>query len=117
MSQNRNDVERVERLAREVMGWTEAEWDSDQDRESAYLRAGMRLIWFRTGREWDPFSDANADVQVLERVRGTWQEFSRDETRMRRWYAFKALFTSAVGYEVGDYARAALAVLDATKEG
>jgi hypothetical protein len=125
----------VERLARELMGWEILEAGT----------AGISLRGYRPGlrtfpgfivdrgrvfivpakgdvrQPWNPFTDANADVQVLERVRETWKSMDTPE-RFACWSAFTNALCDTDGewllaweYTPGTFARAALAALDATR--
>lgn len=125
--------EDVERLASEVMGWTEV--DPSRPGGPWKMPAGggaWRPTWLP--RDWNPFNDANADYEVLKKVRERWTAAYADEDGWQRQARFlscvwkpwrerdRAEFAAGrlspyiasaeqMRYEVGDYARAALAVL------
>jgi hypothetical protein len=119
------DTAAVERLAREVMGW-ELSPPPPRSTLRGFKGDPDSLRWWKADGApvanlagWDPFADANADLQVLERVRETWgpgrQKELGDQLRlawMARW-GYQADTPEHLRYQAGDYARAALAVLDA----
>ena len=93
------------RLA-EAMGWEQTD------------AAGVGSVWRSPDNEVmplpDPFTDANDDYAVLE-----WMRRRRDRCRAvagdpdwEAWLYFSAIISNGVNYKVGDYARAALKVLD-----
>jgi hypothetical protein len=118
---NDADRELVERVA-SGMGWDKRRFASS-------------WAWYATaqgdyacGADWNPLTDANADLQVLEHVRGLGVG-SQEAVRMRYHFGASLLMTwerrsAATGrssahltvawYERGDYARAFDAVLTST---
>jgi len=93
------------------------------DDTSAYLYRGIG--W---PERWNPFSDANADVQVLARAREVWTTGIRTKREAYpRWVAltcrlhdqwatrnlYEGWDAQPLLYQTGDYARAVLKVLDA----
>jgi len=109
------DQDRI-RLA-EARGWTRYPDESDHnfdkwmppdfgdhyDERDAVLIGGLP----------DPFTDANDDYQVLVWVRETWQPNSIYNSRAKR---FVHLLAEPGGYQIGDYARAALSVIQRPEE-
>jgi hypothetical protein len=101
----------VERLARDFMG------DTDSLGWGWVTPSGLSIEWtvdiagrsFRIG--WNPFTDAAADYDVLQRARNTWAKEYRGNTA-EPWSVFSEAVGRGCRYEVGDYARAVLAVLD-----
>ena len=108
-------AEDVERLAAGLMGWR-PDFGVWRDSEG-------RVMADTAGREeWNPFLCAADDLTVLERVREVWNGTGArsDPVRMT---AYHAALTQLVGasvdlgwalifrYSVGDWSRAALAVL------
>ena len=102
-----NDDERL--LLAELMG----RWDFDWNRSRApkdWTDDEVRKLC-----SFDPFTDANDDYAVLEWVRNNWQgqdgyyghwnQFARSI-----WWSWDE-YDVTIPYQVGDYARAALAVL------
>ena len=76
---------------------------------------------------FDPFTDANDDYAVLEWMRETWKPLqngwpsANDTDDQLRWFWFKSVLCGLDGeskyngmtdYQIGDYARAALKVLE-----
>lgn len=105
-------AEDVERLARDLMGWKRGPWWKTQ--------GGA----FAASSSWDPFESADADVQVLERVREVWLAPGAILGSPQLWPLTRfhgALMSELdshghggprfLSYHTGDYARAALAVL------
>lgn len=113
----------VERLAREVMGRERMEMRKVTIADLRSRGPAARLFWLYAGTVWcwdgdtedefpfEPFDDPKADFQVLERVRETWPADDSPD----RFSTFVMQLGHASDYHVGDYARAALAVLDAEK--
>ncbi len=62
----------------------------------------------RTRHEFNPFTDANDDYAVLEWMRGKWLVDGADD----KWEWFCEELFGGADYTIGDYARAALKVLD-----
>jgi len=59
----------------------------------------------------DPFTDANADYAVLEWMRKRKEDLSIQQWGFQ-WTKFARLLPDASWYRIGDYARAALKVID-----
>ena len=120
-------------VAVQVMGWPEWEFGNASPPSRPYFRRWMlrrgkvpQLVVCRedgSTNPWEPLLDANADFEVLQRVRESWdttQQEQFDEAvvtiRERRaeerrenpdwWYAYEGLLA-----EPGDYTRAAAAVM------
>lgn len=135
---NRDSVEQweaVERLARELMGWTLDDGTvGEHEICPAYWRTpdGEVAGWVRNDpadaiEAWNPFADANADVQVLERAREVWTydrllDLGRrlaavwmggDEVERRTRGLAHPRQLGPLRYRVGDYARIVLRALDA----
>lgn len=125
--------EQVERLARDFMGWKRG--DELVDFPPHYH--GLEGRWFREtdvgpslagGARWNPLFDAAEDYQVLQRARETWGRTDRLSIAAfacavvdlcsanlypAGWFPDDGpTIPACVGYTVGDYARAVLAVLD-----
>lgn len=114
-------TEDAERLARDFMGWrlgSECYADATAPLEWYFERGGQ---WYHVARAkwpWNPFRDADADLQVLERAREVWQAKERDSSRTTEfslWFEFGVLLPRALDYRVGDFSRAALEVLRSTE--
>ena len=95
------------------------------------IKLAEAMGWKRLGGEWDlkgdppawegpntidgfddlpdPFTDANDDYAVLEWVRNNWQPYAVSNYLA---YDFVQLLSEPAGYKIGDYARAALKVLN-----
>ncbi|HYF40769.1 MAG TPA: hypothetical protein VD930_13825 [Gemmatimonadales bacterium] len=124
----------IERLAREWMGYEVVE-RSERHGDAANIRIGNAVLGEAPpcfcfaddgslilagskGRLWNPFTDANADVQVLERARehcgsGNLATLALHlEVAWRGRWGYQADTPVSLRYQVGDYARAALAVLE-----
>lgn len=130
-----NDAEEqamIERLAR-FMGWTKS--------KPAPVPRGVNpdelRWWVKDGApvanvaEWNPLTDANADVQVLQRAREVWAADSLEWRRFAMSYlSTRPMFGLSTApepagitvmhmlrrYQTGDYARAVDAVLTTTAE-
>lgn len=116
----------VETIATKHMGWRKVPF------ATSFAWCSGAAGDYAANLLWNPFTDANADVQVLERAR---EVFDYDRRRMlgrsleAAWLArfdarqrredepVKALQILLVQeYRVGDYARAVLSVLQQTEE-
>ncbi len=60
---------------------------------------------------FDPFTDANDDYAVLEWMRGRKEDLSDPEWGAD-WYKFSKEIGYGCWYKIGDYARAALKVIE-----
>lgn len=126
-----DEMAQVERLARDFMGWKP--WETGMGSSGTYT-VYVNGLWVCHGNPlcdqvmFSPFTDANADYQVLQRARVYLDHDGRrrvGRTLEAVWLArfdlrpsredepAKALqILLSLEYEPGDYARAALAVLD-----
>lgn len=119
-------AEDVELLATRLMGWKRPE-DLEDAMPGCWHDDSGPVAWmFNMGRDpWNPYVSADADVQVLERVREVWSEdamadFSTEYRRHARGLDFGQHIPFTMRYTVGAWARAALAVLkemEKTEEG
>lgn len=112
-------AEDVELLATKLMGWKRPEDFEDAMPGCWHDDSGPVAFQFNMGRDpWNPFTSADDDVQVLERVREVWRpaldsrpwEWFREEVR-------RALRGDHFNYVAGAWSRAALAVLREMEEG
>jgi hypothetical protein len=117
--------EGTERLARDLMGWgplaTNEPTDMWWDVKAGHAWHGYATKTSREARGvtahpylFAPFTDANHDFMVLERARELWND-KREEIVMDdalRAVAADMPYHVRLGYRVGDYARAALTVLE-----
>lgn len=122
--------EQVERIARwmgwevETMptGWKVARIDGGNGGSVRLTGTGFLPLW-------DPFTDANADVQVLERVREVWRDGTEEGDAYARAVCAVLSIRQDVDYvtggtvslvlrefRVGTFAHAVLSALDATGE-
>lgn len=119
-------AEDVETLAR-FMGWAplgDDRWWDELAKHAWHGEASKQLretrgIWSHPYL-FTPFTDANADLQVLERVREVWDDqrrwqfacvlHTRWTVRVTETVAYAAVL-NLTKYECGDYSVAALAVL------
>jgi len=99
----------------EAMGWiavTENRWVHEE------CKGKGPLDWDDRDAKYDfelpdPFTDANDDYAVLERMRSDyrWQKFKNELVNARKidakWHGSQYTWN----YQIGDYARAALAVI------
>lgn len=93
-------AEDVERLARDLMGW-----ESRRSAVGTLFWRDPASGWTVRQSTWSPFTSADADVQILERVREVWKVGSRERDEFRSWIPPLDL------YRTGDWSIAALAVL------
>lgn len=105
------------RLA-EAMGWTINEaMKVKPDFAPAYTRRGYMVTPKGDLRyNFDPFTDANDDYAVLEWMRENWQGKEGHyghwhQTALSLWWRWDE-YAVVVPYQIGDYARAALKVID-----
>jgi hypothetical protein len=80
-------------------------WTKDEECVAKFCGMEKEVEW------WTPFSDVACDYDVLERARKVWGEGSRERADFREWLA-----EVADHYVVGDWSRAALAVLREMEE-
>ena len=103
----------------EAMGW---KWDESPNQ----FAPGMGRWWFKgMCKDWgtkeqlssyfDPFTDANDDYAVLKFARMAWKPAHTMESH-HKWPTFVANLRTPDRYQIGDYARAALAVIETTDE-
>jgi hypothetical protein len=102
--------EQVDRLARDFMRYGYSVFDGQ--------------VW-RNAWPWNPFADASHDYEVLQRARNAW--FATDVRALalrdelwRLWHSREPTetypeSTLPILYQVGDYARGVLAVLDSQR--
>ena len=92
----------------EAMGW-QSLCDDPTKNLRWELPDGMTIY-----RAFDPFTDANDDYAVLEHFRcrlGGWDAF-KDELAYVHYKEHGVFARNAYNYKIGDYARAALKVID-----
>lgn len=114
LEQTREDLEALARW----MGWNEMNSGNGWKASAPAFDWEDGALW-QGNREWNPFTDANADVQVLQRAREVWPILSGyavaiDNAIANVW--FRRVHHLLMCYEVGDYARAVLAVVRAYPE-
>ena len=99
---------------------------TDKDKIRLAEAVGWKLVdgvWHGKGSTWaslmfDPFTDANDDYAVLEWVRNqvpTNNNGIKWASHDLGWCFYKHLKDNPAEYELGDYARAALKILEADK--
>lgn len=119
MSDSVDERQKVERLAREVMGWEVDEYGYE-DRAN-----GVQYLLSQGDPDylpWNPYSDPVADYDVLRQVRETWlpsarEQFLSGKDTDRSWFVFvEALPRRIIDYTPGAFARAVDAVLDAREK-
>ena len=121
---NTEERKRVERVARDVLGWAIRAWDDFSpptpaaDYPVLFWTVGGECSLYEvpasgTGRPWNPFASASDDYMVLECVREQWD--IPDEIlfadALKRRFAQRA-WCLENSYMKGDYAASALEVID-----
>jgi hypothetical protein len=122
----------VETLARSFMGWKRGRevYPDDAAGPLDWYFQHNGTWWRKTDWLWNPLTDANADLQVLERVREVWftPEATRGNPHLWPCERFKAAFERIcetrkhyaapwyLRYAAGNYSRTALAVLREMEE-
>lgn len=120
MTTTQTDRELDARVSVEVMGWSDAPIALGTPGHPVAVWRDRRGLLQYMVHDWRPTEDARQDVMVLEHIRETWGfnarwRFSRALKNL--WHGRAEGTPPIMRYRVGDYARAALAALDAEREG
>jgi hypothetical protein len=84
----------------EAMGWKRSTWFC----QDCFFRSDGRLTIVNSSDFFDPFTDANDDYAVLRWIVGDDKPFNMEVIYSLEWNVWE--------YKVGDYARAALEVIE-----